>query len=87
MERPSPGTVGRKVWAVLEQPQTVSVQFIPQLPWATQGLGAREVIYLPLCRTKVAKVTEKLLFTYDRFIIFEWGYAHFLVRLFHSSAF
>lgn len=24
MERPSPGTVGRKVWAVLEQPQTVS---------------------------------------------------------------
>lgn len=24
MERPSPGTVGIKVWAVLEQPQTVS---------------------------------------------------------------
>lgn len=80
MERPSPGTVGRKVWAVLEQPQTVSG---PVHSTATQGLGAREVIYLPLCRTKVAK----LLFTYDRFIIFEWGYAHFLVRLFHPSAF
>lgn len=34
MERPSPGTVGRKVWAVLEQPQTV---FGPIHPTATMG--------------------------------------------------
>lgn len=85
MERPSPGTIGRKVRAVLEQPQTVSG---PVHPTATMGYTGSRCQGGDLSTAVQTKaVTVKLLFTYDRFIIFERGYAHFFIRLFHPSAF
>lgn len=50
MERPSPGTVGRKVWAVPEQPQTEFGPVHPTVTMSYLGLGAREVTYTPLFR-------------------------------------